>query len=252
MITLRKKKIEGIPLMECVSDQAEELVLPTIVLFHGFDSRKEAMMNWAVELCRKGMRVLTPDALYHGERNKANRSFDDLWTVVDQNVQDCATLYDTYRQRGLVKGFAVGGQSMGGMTTVSALIHHEFIDAAACLMGTLDPVAYTVWAREAFADRMNLLEPRELFDVLGHLRYASLLERPDGVKGRPFYIWHDQDDPLVPIRYSKETFQRYQTSPAFQATQFHETSGHGHHVPFHVVAEASRFLAEALKGKEVK
>ncbi|RLK63271.1 hypothetical protein D3H64_05660 [Atopobacter sp. AH10] len=250
MICLTEKVLEGIPLIEAVSDHLEaSTALPTIVLFHGFESRRESMMNWAVELCRLGARVIVPLAIYHGDRNQKDVTFDDLWEIVDQNTRDCEVIYSTYHRQGLIKGFAVGGQSMGGMTTVKCMLAHPFIDAGVCLMGCLDPLAYTVWVREVLATSMKTMEASELFALLEHLREASLLDHPEALRGRPFYIWHDQEDPLVPIRYSKDTFERYKTYPAFARTSYHESSGHGHHVPFSVLASASQFLAEHLNMK---
>ena len=73
MVIIKNKAIQNIPVFEVYKDENKNKVLPLIVFYHGWESRKERVLEYGYTLAKKGFRVVLPEALNHGER-QVNKS----------------------------------------------------------------------------------------------------------------------------------------------------------------------------------
>lgn len=84
--------------------------------------------------------MILPDALMHGARAEKDeaRCLANFWGILQNNVDELALLKDTFVGRGLAdpQRLGVGGVSMGGMTTMAALVKFPWVKVAANLMGS--------------------------------------------------------------------------------------------------------------------
>lgn len=65
-ITLIEKTIKDVPILELVQKDRSSEALPTVFFYHGWKSRSESVSSHALELTRKGFRVVCSDAFQHG------------------------------------------------------------------------------------------------------------------------------------------------------------------------------------------
>ena len=126
-----------IPLLNITPDQ-DGKELPTVIFFHGHTSAKEHNLHYAYQLADKGIRVILPDSHLHGERSEGLDGVQislRFWEIVLTSIEELAFLRDELHKRGLMAGEpAVGGTSMGGITTLGAMTVYPWIKAAAVMM----------------------------------------------------------------------------------------------------------------------
>lgn len=67
-LTIRKRTLGTIPLLEVVQKENRNELLPLIVYYHGWQSSKELVLTQGRKLAQAGFRVLLPDAANHGDR----------------------------------------------------------------------------------------------------------------------------------------------------------------------------------------
>ena len=87
---------QDIPLIHCYTEEMNEYS-PIVIFLHGFLSAKEHNLHYAYQLVKKGIRVILPDALFHGGRSeqiseeKMNLKF---WSIVVNSIQDVGKIYN--------------------------------------------------------------------------------------------------------------------------------------------------------------
>lgn len=212
MIHIEKVLWEGIPILIIANEKKE---LPVITYFHGFTGSKEDNLALAYLLAEKGFRVLLPDALLHGERinevDPVERQVRFL-EIVQQNLVDLEVIKSHLETRGWLteKRFGLAGTSMGGIATAAALTKYPWIKAAAVLMGSakLSEFAQDLVAG-AKAEGLDLpvteVELAQLFVQLKELDLSLHLER---LQERPIFIWHGEEDPVVPFAHAQDFYQK--------------------------------------------
>jgi len=144
-LAVRKRKIGNIPVLEVVPEEMIYEPLPLIIYYHGWQTSKELVLTQGRKLAREGFRVVLPDAANHGERKTQLSEIPSLtfWQSIQTNLFEFSYLVDFFENLGLVNGqIAVGGVSMGGMTTCGLLCQHPEITAAACIMGSPSMLKY--------------------------------------------------------------------------------------------------------------
>ncbi|WP_232718624.1 esterase [Bacillus sp. FJAT-45037] len=218
VITVKNETYSSIPVLHVVrADQNHNNKLPTIFFLHGFTSAKEHNLPIAYMLADKGFRVIMPDALHHGERevevsgNERNLLF---WTIVQQSIKELNEIKEELFARSVIdlSSIGVSGTSMGAITTYGALTQYEWIDSAAAFMGT----AY----HEMFAkEQLSMLERQghpiaketkeELLADISQFDFSTQLEI---LSNRPLFIWHGEQDQVVPFHYSESLFNQLQTN----------------------------------------
>lgn len=199
-LTIRKRTLGTIPLLEVVQKENRNELLPLIVYYHGWQSSKELVLTQGRKLAQAGFRVLLPDAANHGDRYQEMTRIPSLtfWQSIHTNLFEYGFIVNHFRKLGLADDrIGVGGVSMGGFTTCALLTHNPEIKAAACVMGSPKPIAYRdrILTR---AKEMNRFYPHDYESLLSWIPSYDLSLRPETLAGRPLLFWHGTQDRIVP------------------------------------------------------
>lgn len=128
-ISIRHRYIKKIPLLEVVLEEKKSDALPLVIYYHGWQSAKELSLTQARKLARKGIRVILPDAMNHGERKSGPISSIPsvtFWSSIQYNIIEFVQLVRHFEKQKLIEDgkIGVGGVSMGGITTSALLTQH--------------------------------------------------------------------------------------------------------------------------------
>src|SRR5690625_973721 len=111
MIQIKIKQVEDIPYLAVEKVDTANQPLPTIVYYHGFNGGKEDSLTIAYKLAQKGVRVILPDCLMHGER-KENASQTEIelafWDIVLQNVKELNIIKEHLQSNNLIADGLIG------------------------------------------------------------------------------------------------------------------------------------------------
>ena len=244
-----------IPLLHITPDQDAEAALPTVVFFHGHMSAKEHNLHYAYQLAEKGLRVILPDALLHGERSEGSDEVQislRFWEIVLTSIEELAFLHKELHKEGLVAGeLGVGGTSMGGITTLGAMTVYPWIQAAAVMTGAGNYVELAQAQMAQYESRGFQLpiSADERERMLATLAIFDSGKNQPKFNGRPIYFWHGEQDVTVPFeptyRLFKELKEQYQAIP--ENITFTREREAGHAVSRKGMLEATEWLAKHLK-----
>ena len=205
-LTIRRRTLGTIPLLEVVQRERRNDLLPLIVYYHGWQSSKELVLTQGRRLATAGFRVLLPDAANHGDRKQPITKIPSLtfWQSIHTNLFEFGYIINHFEKLGLVDDrIGVGGVSMGGMTTCALLTHHPEIKVAACVMGSPKPVAYRDRIQK-HASELNRYMPKDYLDLLTWIPDYDLSLNTETLGDRPLYIWHGKQDVIVPYAHARE------------------------------------------------
>ncbi|KAF1299984.1 alpha/beta fold hydrolase [Enterococcus sp. JM9B] len=200
-LTIRKRRVGNIPLLEVVEENAIYEPLPLLVYYHGWQTAKELVLTQGRKLARAGFRVILPDAANHGERKAQVSEIPSLtfWNSIQTNLFEFGYLVDYFENLGLSNGeLYVGGVSMGGMTTCALLTQHPTIKAAACVMGSPAPVTYRQRIT-THATAAGFYLPKDYQTLLSWIEAYDLSLHPETLGERPLFFWHGTTDQKIPI-----------------------------------------------------
>jgi uncharacterized protein len=212
MIEIHQEKVDDVPLLHIVKQNLYEEELPCVIFNHGFTSAKEHNLHIAYYLAEKNIRVILPDAMYHGEREEGLSS-DQIslmfWDIVIKQIEDLGKIKNHYVGIGLIdeNRIAVSGTSMGGIITFGALTQYTWIKAGASLMGA---AFYCDLANEQL-NNLNVtrsnINVHELKGKIEKLKYFDLTSQLDKIKKTPIFMWHGKNDTVVPYKYSEKLYE---------------------------------------------
>lgn len=208
-VAVRKRKIGNIPVLEVVPEALIYEPLPLIIYYHGWQTSKELVLTQGRKLARANFRVILPDAANHGERKTALSEIPSLtfWQSIQTNLFEFAYLVDFFENLGLVNGqIAVGGVSMGGMTTCGLLCQHPEINAAACIMGSPSMISYRERI-QIHAGAAGFFVPEDYARLLGWMDAYDLQSQPEKLGQRPLLFWHGTQDEKIPYQDVAEFVQ---------------------------------------------
>lgn len=200
-LTIRQRSLGTIPLLEVVPREKRNDLLPLIVYYHGWQSAKELVLTQGRKLAEKGFRVILPDAANHGDRRQDIIRIPSLtfWQSIHTNLFEFGFIVNHFKKLGLADDrIAVGGVSMGGITTCALLTHHPEIKVGACVMGSPKPYEY----RERImthAEKAGRFYPYDYKELLSWVPQYDLSLRPETLNGRPLLFWHGSEDRVVPF-----------------------------------------------------
>ncbi|MGC6388151.1 esterase [Ewingella sp. S1.OA.A_B6] len=249
MIEMYQEEVQGIQLIHAVPAGKYHHLLPTIFFYHGFTSSKEIYSYFGYLLAQVGYRVILPDAPLHGARADGDtaRLMASFWDILQSNVDELATLKESFVSRGLADPcrLGVGGVSMGGMTTMASLVRFPWIKAAVCLMGsgyfnTLSERLFPAYDAKDAAQREAFRRAHASllgWDISG--KAAQLAERP-------LFVWHGEEDDVVPFNESLRLHQEMVASGNDANLTFLAEPGAKHRVSVHASAEATAFFHRHL------
>ena len=156
------------------------------------------------------------------------------------------TLIKNIKKRDLLHDrLAVGGVSMGGMTTCALLAKHPHIAAGVCLMGSPAPLEYgKEIARRA--SEYNYILPKDYFDLISWVKSYDLSLQPKKLAGRPLFFWHGQADEKIPYIQTERFVEKNRHEPYGKEIVFRSSKTQRHMVQIPLMEEASAFLAKNL------
>ena len=216
MITIERKTIHSIPLLEVVNKEKQEQPCATIFFFHGFTSYKEVNLHYAYFFAQEGFRVILPDCEYHGERaSEQMKRLTELglnfWNIIVKAIQELKVLYDFYVEEGKTdpEKIGVAGTSMGGFITLGALTQYDWIRAAVSLMGCPAYIEFAKVAITQFKKEGHFIpfSDEEIKRELEKLSRFDLSLQPEKLKQRPLLFWHGEKDSVVPYRFAHKFYE---------------------------------------------
>lgn len=212
IIGINKMKIGEIPVLEVVPNGFEGKPLPTLLYFHGFSSAKEHNLPFAYMLAQRGFRIVLPDSLHHGEREK-NISEDELqlsfWNIVLKNIEESNMIYTYLHDNDLIEDNRIGvaGTSMGGITVSSMLSQYDWIKAAGIFMGTAQTTTYAKQLLKHVEQQGVVIPVDEISSLLHTIEEHDLTKQMHLVQNRPIFIWHGKKDAVIPFTHAEEFYQ---------------------------------------------
>lgn len=133
LITVEHIELVGIPVLS-VAGRALTGPSPTVLLYHGWGSKKDSQIITAEALACDGFRVLIPDLPFHGSRNPLGDFFSPdawskYWDIVLQAVDELPELCASAIDSGLAVSDRIGlaGSSAGGQVCASAMARNPWV-----------------------------------------------------------------------------------------------------------------------------
>lgn len=254
MITLKHDVVAEVPLVELFEEGKENKKLPVVVFYHGWESRKERVLEYGYYLAENGFRALLPEALNHGERKTTNIEQDPMnfWEIVSRNVQELPDILDEYIKTEKIDAERIGvsGLSMGGITTNAALTQYDWIKSAAVLMGTPSPIAFTEWLLKNYkingSTAYEFLDQELINQRLKELEPISLDLQPEKIANRPLYIWHGEADPIVPAYLTRSFFEKVVKEPYGKNIKLEFSKDVDHNVPQEIILKMTEHFLKYL------
>lgn len=205
MVLIEKMKIGDIPLLHVVAQEKNAEPLPFVIFVHGFESAKENNLHYAYLLAEKGLRVVLPEASYHGDRTADLRASDlqlRFWEIILTTIEELSVIKTHFEGENLIdpNNIGVAGTSMGGIITFGALTKYKWIKAATVLMGMpyYEKFAH-VQINELKKKGVQLpLDDEQLEAFYEQLRTFDISLQPEKLADRPLLIWHGKKDRTVP------------------------------------------------------
>lgn len=251
---VEKEMWGNIPLLHIHTDNMNEET-PVVIFLHGFMSAKEHNLHYAYQLVHKGVRVLLPDAKFHGDRSEGLTEMQmnlKFWDIVINSIHEVEQLYNELKNKNLLAYHKIGiaGTSMGGIVTSGCLKLYDWIQTAAICMGAPGFIKLGEYQLQQFTKSgvnwpMTEEDVQKINEVLG--TYDVSLT-PEKFAGRPIFFWHGELDKTVPFH---ETYKFYETlREYYQANPenltFMVNKKAGHTVPRDGMLAATDWLAEHL------
>ncbi|MGM0156991.1 lipase/esterase [Enterococcus sp. AZ191] len=83
-----KRTVKNIPLLEVVLEELRDEKIPIVIYYHGWQTSKELVLTQGRKFAKKGIRVLLPDAMNHGERKQPVSSVPSytFWSSIYGNL----------------------------------------------------------------------------------------------------------------------------------------------------------------------
>lgn len=245
---------EGIPLLH-VYDEKMDDQSPVVIFLHGFQSAKEHNLHYAYQFVKNGVRVIMPDAIYHGARSEHLSEMEmnmNFWRIVLNTIQEVNIIYEELMTKGYAGQNKIGiaGTSMGGIVASGCLKQYEWIDAAAICMGAPGYVGLANWQISQFeASGVKLpLTEEERVAIQQNLSNFDITMDIKRFNYRPVMFWHGHKDRTVPFEptyhFYNELRSYYAEAPDY--LQFIDSPDSGHQVPRSGVLAVTSFLSQHL------
>ncbi len=228
----------------------EELLHPTIILYHGWGSNIEKQKFRGFILASLGYQVVVPCAIYHGDRNpvdhtKAENAGKYFWEVIFNNIEDFKKIFE-YTISSLSADPArigVCGNSMGGFTAAGIFSYYTNIRAAVIFNGSCN----WDYSNKCFSEALKLNPddfPKEIQDKIDKYNPMNNIE---SIKNRPILMLHGDSDSLVNVGAQREFFN--ESSNLFEYTDklcYIEYPKLNHFVTTNMMEEAGNWFYKYL------
>ncbi|MGN1401484.1 MAG: alpha/beta fold hydrolase [Bacillus sp. (in: firmicutes)] len=252
MIIIDRGEAGNIPFLHIYKQSLKEQELPFVMFVHGFESSKDRNIQYAYLLAEKGIRVILPDALYHGERREKEQLTSHFWNIVIQMIHELQFLKDQFVENRLAnpRKIAVGGTSMGAIVTLGAMAKYDWISAGISMMGSPSYAGFAQYQLELMQKAYGKLPllPGQIEDQLRLLSDYEAVGRLETWRPVPLFFWHGKADQTVPYKWAYAFYE--QLHPLYARLEmplhFRLDEKAGHAVPNDAVHEVTDWLAEQL------
>ncbi len=246
---IQQEKWGQIPLLHIYNESMCETT-PIVFFLHGHLSAKEHNLHYGYHLVNQGVRVIMPDAVYHGERDEHLSELEltlKFWDIVMKSIEEVRFLYEEGKRMGYISTGKVGiaGTSMGGIVTSACLTQYDWIDTAAICMG--------VTSLSKFADyqfsTINIngapvpLTTEQKNEAITYLQQYDLENKCEIFKAKPIIFWHGAQDQIIPIHLSYNYYEEQLTSTLAEYIREEKSE---HKVSRQGLLKISSFLAQHL------
>ncbi|MBU5595226.1 alpha/beta fold hydrolase [Amphibacillus sp. MSJ-3] len=253
MIQIERVNWDGIPVLICTKKTLYDSALPIVIYLHGITGAKEDNLSIGYLLAERGFRVILPDAYMHGERDNQNTTDLELhfFEIVENNLTDLKVIYDQLVNLKLIKNQSItlAGTSMGGISTAAALTCHPWISRAAIMMGTAKLHAFS----EAMIKKKEMrgielpISKQEQEVLLDRLKQYDLSLNTNKLENRPLFIWHGDEDRVVPYDHAKTFYDQLIERPSTKDVTFLKEKGIGHKVTRQARLALVDWIAQSTK-----
>lgn len=247
-----KRSVKNIPVLEVVQEELRNEKIPVVIYYHGWQTSKELVLTQGRKFAQQGIRVILPDAMNHGERKQPVSSVPSytFWNSIYGNLFEFETFLEHLERRGLLhEKIAVGGVSMGGMTTCALMVKHPELTSGVCLMGSPAPLAYGQEIQKR-ADDYHYLLPKDYFDLISWVKHYDLSLQPEKLAGRPLFFWHGKADEKIPYEQTADFVEKNQSMSYGRQIVFRSSKNQRHMVQVPLMEEAALFLRQSLVDHE--
>ena len=250
-ITLRKRMIEHIPVLELSPEDKVNEALPLVVYYHGWQTKKELALTAGKKIALNNIRVIIPDSMYHGERKVNNPtkipSFR-FWSTIQHNLSEFSIIKDFYNDRQLIKDdlLGVAGFSMGGMTTAGILTHFPEVKAAAILMGAPNYQDF-INRVTSYMKQSNIYDVPVLEDLLAWTKHFDLNLMPEKIASRPLYFWHGTEDAKLPYTVTHQFYLDNVNTEYGKNMSFDTGVGEPHILTIDIMNRTGDFFKKSFK-----
>lgn len=251
---ISKERWGEIPLLHIIPEGAADRKLPTVIFLHGHMSAKEHNLHYAFQLAEEGIRVLLPDAHLHGEREEGQDAIQlslRFWEIVLTSIEEIGFIHKMAKEKNLVEGEpAIGGTSMGGITTLGAMTVYPWIPAAAVMMGAANYVELANAQMTQFESRGFSLPitAEERANMLATLAQFDGTKKIESFSERPMFFWHGEQDTVVPFGPTYDFYKKLKATyeDADENLQFLREKETGHAVSRPGMLAATEWIAGQL------
>ncbi|WP_233204508.1 prolyl oligopeptidase family serine peptidase [Sporosarcina sp. P17b] len=180
----------------------------------------------------------------------------NFWDIVLTSIKEADVIHDELFRKELVDEetrIGMGGTSMGGITTFGCLSSYDWIDAASVMMGS-PAITRLAKGQISHAERdgrelpVSQKEREQLFAALDQI---DLSQNPRRLHQRPLFMWHGEQDTMVPFELTKEFHEEiqenYENHPELLKWMPDEHAGHS--VSRSGMLAAVNWLAEHLHAR---
>lgn len=249
-LSVRHRIIDTIPTLEVVPKEHLNEPLPIVIFYHGWQTGKELVLTQARKIADKNFRVILPDAMFHGERNKWPLSKIPtltFWTSIQYNLAEFETIIRYYQKRQLIQDdkIIVGGYSMGGITTAALMTQYPEIKVGASIMGTPQPRRYFDYMVKKITE-MNRSFPTDLPLLMNWVNEFDLSLAPEKIANRPLYIWHGTEDKKIPYNEPFDFYKDIKEKSFAQNVVFKTGVSEGHLVTTELMEEIASFIHQSI------
>jgi fermentation-respiration switch protein FrsA (DUF1100 family) len=252
VVLVEKLNINGIPSLHIVDERYVLEKLPLVIFVHGFTSAKENNLHYAYLLAEKGIRVVLPEALFHGERqnglNQKELAFH-FWDIVLSTIDELNDVKVYFESKGLIDVERIGlaGTSMGGIITFGALTKYSWINSAVSLMGAPYYQSFAQLQIEEMKKRGIKLpfSDKEQNQLLEKLKQYDLSLQPEKLGNRPLFLWHGRVDQVVPFEYSRKFYDTIKNQ--YHQVEFMADEKAGHQVSREGLLKTVKWFETNLK-----
>ncbi|KYP79821.1 alpha/beta fold hydrolase [Ferroacidibacillus organovorans] len=246
MVAYENAIVDGIPVSQFALRERTSESLPTIFLYHGWDSAKDNYVFEAEVLSLFGFRVIVTDAPLHGDRSVERNVQSDFWKVIIQSVEEFKSLLDyAHLTWGVnAKTSALVGSSMGGFTVAGIFANYPDVHCVVSINGS------GAWEEsEALFRRMDGRSPAT-DEELHLIRLFDPIRKIARLPRRPILLQHGASDSIVPIdgqrKFYKELLKNYVGNHT-TLVEFQEVPRMNHYISIGMFEYVYKWVSEQLK-----